>query len=105
MITCGEGKYKVWLKKEMLGADILYTLGGGERPHIGAVVVKEQGRRIRTLRMGNHYDHIVLKPIVMAAYKKYRCTVVGVGGVHIDNATKDEIRILVNNCKGLIACI
>ena len=39
MITSGEGRYKVWLKEERIGNDRLYILGGGEKPHIGGMVV------------------------------------------------------------------
>ena len=31
--------------------------------------------------------------------------VVAIGGVHVDNATKDEINLLVENCKELVKCI
>jgi len=47
----------------------------------------------------------LLKPIAEAACKKYKTKVVAVGGVHIDNATKQEIGKLVENCKELIKCI
>lgn len=105
MNTYGEGKYAVWLKKELVGDDIVYMLGGGERPHVGSMVVKEPGKRARVVKIGEHYDYIVLKPIAEEACKKYNRTVVAVGGVHVDGATKKEIDILVNNCKELIKCI
>jgi len=105
MNTCGKGKYAVWLKKSSVGADLVYMLGGGERPHVGCVVVKELGKKARSVKLGGHYDHVVLKPIAEAASKKYGRTVVAVGGVHVDNATKEEIDILVKNCKELVRCI
>jgi hypothetical protein len=105
MNTYGEGKYAVWLKKELVGEDIVYMLGGGERAHVGSVVVKEPGKKTKVVKLGGHYDHIVLEPIAVAACEKYGCTVVAVGGVHVDKATKKEIDILVNNCKELVRCI
>jgi hypothetical protein len=105
MITAGEGKYKVWLKEEKLSDERLYILGGGERPHIGGVVVKEPGKEIRTIKLEGHYDYMVLEPIAEEACKKYNTKVVAVGGVHVDSATEDEINLLVENCKELSKCI
>jgi len=105
MITSGEGRYKVWLKQERIGKDRLYILGGGEKPHIGGMVVMEPGKDTHTVRLGTHYDYVVLEPIAEKACKKYNVTVAAVGGIHIDNASKQEIDIIVNNCKELMKCI
>ena len=105
MITSGEGKYQVWLEKKELDKDILYILGGGEKPHIGGLVVCEPGKNPEIIRFEGHFDDIVLKPIAETACKKYNTRIVAVGGVHIDNASKKEIDILVKNCKDLIKCI
>ncbi len=105
MITAGEGKYKVWLKREELDPGLVYTLGGGERSHIGGVVYKAPGREARYIDIEGHYDLEVLVPIADEACKKYDRPVVVTGGVHIDNATKDEIDLLVANCMELLKCI
>lgn len=99
MLTCGKGKYKVWLKQEMIGDNLLFVLGGGEKPHIGGVVICVPGKKAQVIRFEGHFDNIVLKPIAEAACKKYNTKVVAVGGVHVDNATKEEIDLLVENCR------
>jgi hypothetical protein len=105
MITSGEGKYKVFLKEVKNGNDLVYILGGGERSHIGGIVICEPGKKTQSIRIEGHYDDIVLLPIAETACKKYKTKVVAVGGVHVDNATKEEIDLLVKNCKELIKCI
>ena len=105
MITSGEGKYKVWLEEKKIGDDILYILGGGERTHIGGMVVCEPDKEPQVIRLEGHYDDIVLMPICKAACKKYNTKVVAVGGIHVDNASQEEIDILVENCKELVKCI
>jgi len=105
MITSGEGKYKVWLEEKKIGNDIIYILGGGELSHIGGIVLCEPGKPSQEIRLTGHYDDIVLKPIATTACEKYKKKVIAVGGVHIDNATKDEIEKLVENCKELVKCI
>ena len=101
MITAGKGKYKVFLKKHKHNDDLIYILGGGEKPHIGAVVLCEPGKKPQVIKIKGHYDYVILLPIGEAACKKYKTRVVAVGGVHVDNATKEEIDILVRNCKNL----
>ncbi len=105
MITAGSGRYKVWLKEERLGDERLYILGGGGRPHIGGVVVMEPGKDPQVIKLKGHYDFVVLEPIAEEACRKYNTKVVAVGGVHVDNASKDEIDLLVRNCKELAECI
>lgn len=105
MFTAGSGKYKVWLKEEELSDHRLYILGGGERSHIGSVVVKEPNKDAVVVKLEGHYDHVVLEPIAEKACEKYNTTVVAVGGVHVDNASDDEINKLVENCKELEKCI
>ncbi len=105
MLTSGKGKYKVWLKQEKIGDNLLFVLGGGEKPHIGGVVICEPDKKTQAIRLEGHFDDIVLKPIAEAACKKYKTKVVAVGGIHVDNATKEEINLLVKNCKNIVKYI
>jgi len=102
MITSGRGKYKVWLQRHDIGDDIVFFLGGGERSHIGGIVITEPGKKGKAIRLSGHYDDIVLQPIAEEGCKKYKRKVVAVGGVHVDNATTQEINLLVENCKKLV---
>lgn len=102
MITTGKGKYKVWLQRHDIGDDIVFFLGGGQRSHVGGVVIAEPGKKIKAVRLTGHYDDAVLTPIAEAACRKYKTKVIAVGGVHVDNATKEEIDLLVENCKKLV---
>jgi len=105
MITYGDGKYKVWLEEKKIGNDLIYILGGGEKSHIGGIVICEPKKETQVIGFEGHYDYIVLQPIAEKAYKKYKTRVVALGGVHIDNASKEEIEKLVENCKELVKCI
>jgi hypothetical protein len=102
MLTFGKGKYKVWLKKQKIGADLVYFLGGGQKPHIGGAVVCTPGEKPKIVKLEDHYDYVVLKPIAEAACKKYKKTVVAIGGIHIDNASKKEIDLVVKNCHSFV---
>jgi len=101
MITSGEGKYKVFLDKIELDSDLVFIVGGGEKSHIGAIVICEKNKEPKTIKLDGHYDYVVLEPIAKAAYEKYNKKVLVIGGIHIDNASKQEIDIIIKNCKEL----
>lgn len=105
MITAGEGKYRVWLVEENLSDERIYILGGGEKPHIGGIVIKEPQKESNIIKFEGHYDHMVLQPIAEVACQKYNIKVVAIGGVHVDDASQEEIDLLVKNCKELAECI
>lgn len=102
MITSGRGKYKVWMQRHRLGSEHVFFVGGGQRSHIGGVAIAEPGKKPQAIRLTGHYDDVVLTPIAKAACSKYKTKVVVIGGVHVDNATKKEITLLVENCARLI---
>jgi len=101
MNTRGSGKYKVWLKKQKIGEDLVYTIGGGEKAHVGGMTVCEPGKKPRSTRLPHHLDYLITEPIAKAAAKKYGVKAVCVGGVHVDDASKAEIKKIVKNCKEL----
>ena len=101
MFTAGKGKYKVFLEKKELDDDLIYILGGGEKSHIGGAVICEPGQTSKVIKLEGHYDYMVLEPIAVEACKKYNKRALAVGGIHIDNASKEEIEIIVRNCKDL----
>jgi metal-dependent hydrolase (beta-lactamase superfamily II) len=101
----GKDRLKVFLEKKELDSDLIFILGGGEKSHIGGVVICEPGKKPNVIKLGTHHDHIVLSPIAVNACEKYNKTAVAIGGIHIDNATKAEIDQIVKNCKELLKCI
>jgi len=105
MITSGKGKHRVTLKQQNIGEDLLLVLQGGEQPHVGGVVVCEPGKKLKIIRLGSHKDHIVLESLARTAANKYETTVVVVGGIHIDCATKEDIDKIIQNCKEIESCI
>ena len=105
MITAGEGKHRVQLEKIMIGDDVLLILQGGEKPHIGAVVTCAPGEEPIIEKLGTHKDYVVLEPIAKKACESYQTMIVAVGGIHVDNATKEDIDLIIKNCRRLESCI
>jgi hypothetical protein len=105
MITSGKGKYKVWLKHLDIGDDKVFILGGGQKSHLGGVIICEPGKETKIIKLNGHLDYIVLKPIAEEACKKYNTKAISIGGVHINNASKYEINKIISNCRSLVECI
>ena len=99
MLTAGKGKYRVWLKEINQGKDVVLFLGGGERSHIGSVVLCEPGKKTKTINRKGHFDWMVAKPIARKFANKEKRPVVCIAGIHVDNASKKEIEMLKANCK------
>ncbi len=104
--TKGTGKHQVKLQQILLGKDILLILTGGEQPHIGATITKTPNQEIQIQQIGTHHDHIVLEPLTKKTAEKHPDkTIVATGGIHIDNATSNDIETIIQNCKELETCI
>lgn len=105
MITTGEGKHKVWLRKQELDKGLVLMLGGGDSSHVGGAAYVTPGGDEDVMEVKGHRDMEVLLPIARAASEKYGVPVMAVGGIHIDNATKSDIEKIKANCAELIKCI
>lgn len=102
MITLGEGRTKIFLEIKEFDDDLILILGGGQKSHIGGAVICIPGKEAKMIALDNHYDYVVLKPLAETACKKLGKTIIALGGIHIDNATKDEIDSIIKNCNILI---
>ena len=106
-ITVGEGRYKIELTVTATQDGFIAHLMGGEKHHVGGVVTSVprpkkngEGMTIDTwiTPVPGHKDTEVAKPVAEMICRGTNQVVVVVAGVHIKNAKKDEIDLLVANC-------
>jgi len=104
----GEGRRRVWCIPVWIGDDIILCVGGGDKPHIGAVSIslpyrKEGGRwavSTSTFTIPSHRDNVLTRLLAEKVSKKTGKRVVVVGGVHIDGASREDIEeVIRNTCK------
>ncbi|MBA3045563.1 MAG: hypothetical protein KKH41_04135 [Candidatus Thermoplasmatota archaeon] len=105
MIMAGEGKHRVWLRKQELDKGLVLMLGGGESSHVGGAAYVTPDGDEDIMEVKGHHDMKVLLPIARGACEKYGVPVMAVGGIHIENASKSDIELLVSNCMELLKCI
>ncbi len=101
-VLYGEGRYRVWADLIEAGDDLLILIGGGERPHIGSASLAEPGCSTMTISSPGHEERIVTASAseMMAKATGRRCLVVA--GIHVDNASEEEVALLLANSE---ACI
>lgn len=106
-INVGEGKYEISAKAIITCNGLLVTLFGGERSHIGAVAIAIPRPSLRNptersvtssiFTLVGHKDDEIAKPAAESISRELNQVTVVVAGVHVENASSDEIRLLVEN--------
>ena len=97
MISAGEGRYTVRLESHKIGNDMLVIITGGEEAHIGSATLIEAKGYLQTMIKKGHKDHVVSEKMANIIYDTIGKDLLVVCGIHIDDASKKEIDILVNN--------
>jgi hypothetical protein len=105
-----EGKFKVILYAITSGNDLTVIIEGGEKPHIGSVVIacpdKSKSKKVNYTIWTNagHKDDVVAEDAATELMKSlnFNKNVVVIVGLHIDNATRDDIDRLVKNSSSLV---
>ncbi|MDG5789169.1 hypothetical protein QA612_17055 [Evansella sp. AB-P1] len=82
-----------------IGNDDIIIVTGGTHPHIGAVVVGTwEGEYAKVVSYGlpHHKEEDLFTELAKVWCNTFKKTVVISGGIHIDNATKEDITMLVD---------
>ncbi|MDQ0255435.1 hypothetical protein J2S74_002817 [Evansella vedderi] len=82
-----------------IGDDDLIIVTGGTKPHLGAVVIGTwEGDHAKVVSHGllHHKEEDLFVELAKVWCDTFQKTVVISGGIHIDNATKSDIEMLVN---------
>ena len=119
-ISISEGNAPYVINAELIhvGDDLLCIITGGTHAHIGAVTLAEpavsfhpvtgekQGEGsepvVRTLTGQGHKDALPAEMFAKALCQKYNVNVVCTSGIHVDDATKEDIEIMMKNVNGLL---
>ncbi len=105
----GEGRCHVWTYFFFLGEDLVVGIGGGEKPHVGALAIAEP-RQSRdkpgeisstssVITLLGHKDDIVAREAADYLAKETNRVVTVTAGIHVENATEKEISTLLENSR------
>ncbi|NLP30967.1 MAG: hypothetical protein GX363_07565 [Clostridiales bacterium] len=111
-LTAGKPPYKLFASVSGTFQGINIYVGGGTDPHIGSVAIsipraslEDPNKRSCTTSVFNcigHKDDIVAKIFSEAVCIKYDCVVTVSAGIHIDNASSDQIDEIKKISKDLL---
>jgi hypothetical protein len=94
---CGTGRLRVWAEGIPAGDDIFVYIGGGEKPHVGSFSLSDASHAFFCASLPGHKDYMVSTKAASKLSQKLGKTCAVVAGIHIDNATKPEIELLLKN--------
>lgn len=93
---------------EHVGDDLLILIRGGDKPHIGSVVMAIPRPSLggggnfsctsSVLNVTGHKDEAICRAVAESYCKKFRAVTVCTGGFHVDGLTAAQIREVVDAC-------
>ncbi|OPX84766.1 MAG: hypothetical protein A4E53_03823 [Pelotomaculum sp. PtaB.Bin104] len=108
IFAAGEGRLRIELLVSVTEDGLVVQLFGGEKPHVGAVVLSLPRPGLNDLAkiscnttiipLLGHKDDEVAKPVAEEIAVKCGKPVVVVAGIHIEHAGPEEIKMLIKNC-------
>lgn len=103
---------KLTVKISRIGEDYEITIQGGEKPHIGCVVLavprpslEENGKRSSTssvLNVTGHKDEVLCRYLAEQTAAKENAVTVCCGGFHMDHITKEQIKEVKQAVKEIV---
>ena len=106
LVEISKGRFKIHGLVQEVGQDILVSIWGGTRPHIGAVGMaiprpslqnpKKWSATSSNFTFIGHKEDILVKTISERLAARLRRNVVVTAGIHWDGITSDEIEAVEN---------
>ncbi len=104
MVSISKGKFKLHAYTQRMGQDLLVSIWGGTRPHIGAVGMaiprpslrdpKKWSATSSNFTFIGHKEDAIVKKISEKLATELKRNVVVVAGIHWDGITAKEIEII-----------
>jgi gallate decarboxylase subunit D len=108
----GTGRLAAIASAQTCGADLVVTLQGGTRHHVGAAAMavarpsladpRQTSSSASVLCVVGHKEDELARDVALRLSAALNCTVVVVAGLHVDDASRDDIRLLLENCDRLV---
>jgi gallate decarboxylase subunit D len=105
----GRGPCRVVAEARRIGDDILVSVWGGTKPHIGSVAAALPRRSLRdpkrmsatssVLNFTGHKDDMVSKLFSERIAARLGSNCIATAGIHIDNASGKTIALILRNCE------
>ena len=111
-LQAGQYPHRVWGVATKVGADLVVIIGGGDAPHIGAVALatarpsladpEQSSASASVLCVTGHKEDELARSHALRLSSRFRCQVCVSAGIHVDDATPNDLRTLVANANELM---
>ncbi|MGI6105947.1 MAG: hypothetical protein ACOYD7_07175 [Raoultibacter sp.] len=111
-ITIEDGDFSLWAHAHSSGDDWSISIGGGTKSHIGAVAIglprpsladaRTTSSSISSICVPGHKDDEVARNAALRLSSTLNCVVVVSCGIHVDNASNEDIKRIMTNYDELI---
>lgn len=93
-------KYKLFCVCVSCGKDLAVAISGGTKAHVGAVSLavyepERDSATVSTICAYTHRDDAVATTVAKKLATALRCSVTVTAGIHIDDASKEEVELLL----------
>ena len=109
--SVGDGIFKVIAEVKIIGDDLMISVWGGTKPHIGSISVSvpRPGLQDNTtmsatssiINLIGHKDEVVARKFSEKLAAKFNKNAIATAGIHIDDITENQINILMQNMTDL----
>ena len=109
--SVGDGIFKVIAEVKIIGNDLMISVWGGTKPHIGSISVSvpRPGLQDNTtmsatssiINLIGHKDEVVARKFSEQLAAKFNRNAIATAGVHIDDITENQINIIMQNITAL----
>lgn len=107
--SIGEYPYKISATIFEQGSDLILCISGGTKSHIGAVAIAEpdelNSATASIFSFRGHREDLLAREAALKFAREKKCRVVSIVGIHIDNASREQIEILQKNFRELLNLI
>ena len=105
--SVGDGIFKVIAEVKIIGDDLMISVWGGTKPHIGSISVSvpRPGLQDNTtmsatssiINLIGHKDEVVARKFSEQLAAKFNRNAIATAGIHIDDITENQINIIMQN--------
>ena len=109
--SIGDGIFKVTAEVKIIGDDLMISVWGGTKPHIGSISVSVPRPGLKdgtgmsstssVINLIGHKDEVIARKFSEQLAAKFNRNAIATAGVHIDDITENQINIIMHNTTDL----
>jgi hypothetical protein len=107
-LVCGRGDYRVYAQGRLVGDDLVISIWGGNKPHVGTVAVALPRQSLRepekvsstssVFTLLGHKEDVIAKEFSEKLSSALNRVVVVTVGIHQDRIDEKGIQKFIDNC-------